>query len=1257
MANNTTTTQLVLKINDKEVQNSFLGISREVKKLELDLKKLTPGTEAYFNQLKKIDTAKTAFANFQKQQEAVTKEFVKMNSASAAHFNTLQTTGQAAVSKLDSSFKGFFTSLFSQATAFLGVSSIFSWIKSGIDKFEKSEMTTARLSNALKNLGGNYKDVQLLEGSIKKLTDKYTYLGKLDLTEAQKKLVTWGKISGKQIADLMPLIVDFAANARISIDEATEVIVKGVEGNARALKMYGINVKEAGTEAERFSLIQTELSKRVSGSADIFQNSAEGKIETYKKQIGGLQKQIGEQLMPVYEAFLDSSISVMKVIKQIDFSNIVKGISALAFVWLVYRAAVIGAAIDTAIHNTALLANMIIRNEETVAIGMNTTAELANGKVIKGNTILVYLLAGAKKVYAAATKTATFEVTLFNTAIRVTPLGIFLTILGAVTIAMIYFSNKTDVASDKIKLLRKNQEDYNEISKEANKNAASEISHLDLLYKKATDVTNSTKDRKQAVKDLKSEYPSYFQNIKDEIIMNGKAEESYNSLKEAIIASARATAARKKLEDRASDRLDRDEKLDNEINQETKLRNDIKSKGKGKKVLRLDGGDGKGFNVEIDNEDLLAGSRERLARKKKQKELNKKADDSEDAFLLKVIENNEKKSAILTKDRNSFKGGLKNTLDNTPKSDKSDKSPVDKTKERIDKLIDEEGKAKQQLLELQKKYDEEKLKSMEDSREKESIIEKNNHDYELAQIKKNNEDILAEIENLKKQKEKSKSKTEITKIDNLIIAKNSVINLNKNIAEQSEETHRFRLLKIKQKWDTKDFEDEVKKDQLELDRQKRVAKEEIDSIQTLQQAKAKIKEKLGDQYSDDEIKNISSISEAKKILEEKANQDLLKSSLNFLKKHKEKLEEFAKTFDPNSPEGKALAEKISQFSDKMAELQGGLKNPRKKGGGKKVEDWTDAEKSAMQTDILGFTAEQWQTAFDNLDTTAGKLKAVGMVFQAMSNLGSQFAELNKALGEKDLRRFEKQQDAKKKALLKQLNQGFITNEEYHKQLELLEQQTANKKAEMEYKQARADKIARMFAIVGNTAMGISSALAAPFPVNLTLPWIVGALGAVQLGIVAAQPLPERPSFAEGGFTPDISGNPDGTGEVPVGYYKLHRKEWVAPRWMRENPRTANVINWLESVRQGGKSNANSFAEGGNVDKTTVAVANPDLANPQNSTNPQMLFVLSQISDFLQYLKDNPLVAEMYATAENGKLFKKSIESYDNIRNRASGKSV
>lgn len=78
-------------------------------------------------------------------------------------------------------------------------------------------------------------------------------------------------------------------------------------------------------------------------------------------------------------------------------------------------------------------------------------------------------------------------------------------------------------------------------------------------------------------------------------------------------------------------------------------------------------------------------------------------------------------------------------------------------------------------------------------------------------------------------------------------------------------------------------------------------------------------------------------------------------------------------------------------------------------------------------------------------------------------------------------------------------------------LEALEKKLAYEKAVIQRKQAIADKAASLFEIGINTASAIAKALP-----NVILAGIVGGLGLAQAATVLATPLPDVPSFAQGG---------------------------------------------------------------------------------------------------------------------------------------------
>lgn len=104
-----------------------------------------------------------------------------------------------------------------------------------------------------------------------------------------------------------------------------------------------------------------------------------------------------------------------------------------------------------------------------------------------------------------------------------------------------------------------------EAMKKGDQAATSEVATLDKLYSAATNVKLSTNERKKAVDELQKLYPAYFDNIKNEVILNGKASDSYKQLRDDIFNKARAIAVDQEIQKRANERVEKEIELRNNI--------------------------------------------------------------------------------------------------------------------------------------------------------------------------------------------------------------------------------------------------------------------------------------------------------------------------------------------------------------------------------------------------------------------------------------------------------------------------------------------------------------------------------------------------------------------------------------------------------------------------------------------------------------------------------------------------------------------
>ncbi|MFC4230583.1 hypothetical protein ACFOW1_01685 [Parasediminibacterium paludis] len=262
--------------------------AKYVNDLTKEVKNLATGTEAYNQKVLELRKATAVFDDMKAKIRGVEDAQKKAAESSGTFSKILGSVGGslAAFASI-----GFVTS---KVTDFLSAS---------IDEANQAEQASTRLKNTLENVGRT-DAFDRLSDKANEVAERFKYLDNDDVTEVFNKLITYGKLTEKQIGDLTPVIVDFAAKQSISIEEATSVMTKALEGNAKALKEYGINIKDGSDVTERFGILMTDLKPRVEGAADAFGNTFKGQVATAKQDLRNLEEEIGDRLIPILGGLL-----------------------------------------------------------------------------------------------------------------------------------------------------------------------------------------------------------------------------------------------------------------------------------------------------------------------------------------------------------------------------------------------------------------------------------------------------------------------------------------------------------------------------------------------------------------------------------------------------------------------------------------------------------------------------------------------------------------------------------------------------------------------------------------------------------------------------------------------------------------------------------------------------------------------------------------------------------------------------------------
>ena len=290
-------------VMDGKVLPSLRMAEAAVSKLRRELRNIPADSEAAGNKLQELRKAETTLNQVRKAVSGVDNSLKEVASGSGLK-RLMEFAGGAfigggllgVVQGLSGSFQSFFEGTVEEAL--------------------KAEQAYARFEAQLSNLG-RLDVFDRLSQEARNLAKEFGTFGDDDVIEVFEQLINYGKLTEDQIKELTPVIVDFAAKQRIELSEAASVVVKALEGNGKALKTFGIDIKDAKDVTEAYGVVMDQLKPKVEGAAKAFGETTSGQIAKTRKNINNLKGEIGDTLLPFLQKFYQS------------ISNIVTGISDL----------------------------------------------------------------------------------------------------------------------------------------------------------------------------------------------------------------------------------------------------------------------------------------------------------------------------------------------------------------------------------------------------------------------------------------------------------------------------------------------------------------------------------------------------------------------------------------------------------------------------------------------------------------------------------------------------------------------------------------------------------------------------------------------------------------------------------------------------------------------------------------------------------------------------------------------------------------
>ena len=563
--------------------------------------------------------------------------------------------------------------------------------------------------------------------------------------------------------------------------------------------------------------------------------------------------------------------------------------------------------------------------------------------------------------------------------------------------------------------------------------------------------------------------------------------------------------------------------------------------------------------------------------------------------------------------------------------------------------LEAQTKYAEAALRLQRQLEDDRIAAMEDGYAKELALENQRYQREIDDLKRQKVH-TEEMAKLDEDIAKAKQDKDITRYNALLQIKKGWKEKNllldaqiDSIIEGKAAIHNLKLATIEEKG-AKDILEKRKKEHDEA----KVLRELAYQDELLAVGNNKIKKRaLTEQYERNEL------------LQEEA----------FLK---ELLAQYKDIIDKGGFEGIDLdllsPEQVAQFEAEAAKvglsLQQLIQKKRELQAKQNAEDQAALGIGGGEADIFGFTPSNWMQLFNNLES--GKLGINEMVFavQALTNAFSLYDQFATASENKRLQQFEKQSNQKKNLYKKQLDSGAINQNQYNKLTEQQDNELAKKKAEIEHKQAKRQKLMAISQIMMNTAQAIMG-IWAQFPkfdfgaTAAIMSGVVGALGLAQIAKVAKEPLPS-PGFEDGLYdTSLIRRQQDGKvfssrfgGKTKSGLVKDTSHYMVGENgpemiidnkaWTQMNPNLKDaLIREIQSIK--------GF-ENGYYKEGTLYSGNTNTNVEDNSLYPMMLAMLTENVALLQYFKENGLNAYVSNKDMNSmRKLKEGLDKYNAIR--------
>lgn len=1113
------------------------------------------------------------------------------------------------------------------------------------------------------------------------------------ITKMFEKTETFANIAGMSLKDFSDLLNNDVNEAFIRVLEGMN---KGGDGGmkaiteamgdmglngSRAIQVLGSLSKQTETLRQQQLIAAEAFNEGTSiiNEYELKNNSLTATLEKQKKALMETTVEIGEKMNPLMS-------------ESVGLTNMgLKAVSALIGPMVKYRYQIAEIAAAIFIYNQR--AKLKLAYDKLLAFWSkeNRDALLKQALSLKGASVGTAALSLAQNLLVGNTKAATIAFKRLGLAIKANPFGLILSVITAVVVGITTFVRRSKEATKEMTEMRKAAADTaSEINRE--KDAVNRLKDA------VTSATIGSKERAAAIKQINDQYGSYLPHLLDEKASNDEVAAALGIVNDKLSEQIRLKGmlnAKSKLDEGLQDSTVK--AAENIRNAYNKTHKDSKmSEDDYRGVLEAIVGFRDTMTSETSSSTdkvnaAAALKRSPILRDFHPDDLAKKLSPvssgidkyNSDVKTLEALYgvNKRKNSSVTTTSGTSAYSTADSDVTPTPdnKTGKQQwslsndeaflKAKAELTKQFNEKEIASQGEYDDRIYELEVATLTARLAAHKDKGAERAKIENELQD----KIKKHSEDAL------KKQQENEKKAADLAKEGTAIINE-AETDKTKAAMDGEEVRYQAELKKFKETQVLYENQAAVleaieKKHQNKLLKIKEDASNrELSQLETVHNLK---RQEILRAYSEDEVTaSGKKRSHSVKLSKSARSRDeaLVAEDLSYLAGLQKELEKIVK--EEGFGGVKLPQEELDKYKLKLEQTK------------TKINELIVAQDKSRVSlfrgeggSLFGVTQDQWNQLFANIRTgktsaadLLNALSGIGGAAQEGYKLANQAIALTNAKEERDLKKFQKDNEKKKKVFKSRLDAGLMSQEQYNARVEEMEAEEEAKREEMERKQATRSKRMALTQAIIDTSLAVMKTYVqwGGWPQGLAPALIMAGIGAAQAAMIASTPT----GYEEGGFVNTRRAqdgkafkarlSPDKRGFVssPTVLVGENGGEYVIPADGLSNPTLLPFVATMEEARKAGTLKSLNFEavypvgaaigrESGGITGTSTgsvtgsgSVSGGNVASARSATDERLLEAIELLNKRLSV----PIKADVSMLGKNGII--EQTEKYNRAKRRS-----